>query len=138
MNASSKSLTKYSLLTMGALICAALAGLGSFRAFPLLAGQVKRGCLVAVAGAMAVQGAAFIPRKPHSRLLVKREAMMAGGLILFAGAALLLVLLFAGCSPATAKLQPRQIINFYGMESTRYWSLFSADVPASFAAQEMP
>jgi hypothetical protein len=108
-----KSIIEYGLLAAGTTVCAVLAGLGSFRAFPLLAGQVKGGCVVVVAVAMAGQGAAFFPRKPHSRLLVKRQALTAGSLILFAGVALLLVMLFAGCTPARAKLAARcQIINF--------------------------
>ena len=133
-----KALIRYGLLTAGALVCAALAALGAFQVSPLLAGQVKSVCLVAVAVAMAIQGAALLPRSWPSRLIVKPHALAAGSLILFAGAALLLVMLFAGCTPATAKLSSPQLINFYGTESTGYWSMFGADAPGSFAAQEMP
>ena len=99
-----KALIRYGLLTAGALVCAALAALGAFQVSPLLAGQVKSVCLVAVAVAMAIQGAVLFPRSWPSRLIVKPHALAAGSLILFAGAALLLVMLFAGCTPARAKL----------------------------------
>ena len=72
------------------------------------------------------------PRKA----LIRYDLLTAGAL---GCAALLLVMLFAGCGPAKSKLAARcQAINFYGTESTGYWSMFGADVPASFAAQEMP
>jgi hypothetical protein len=104
VNAATKSTIKYGLLTAGALVCAMLAALGAFRMSPLLAGQVKGVCLVAVAIAMVVQGAVLFPRSWPSRLIVKPHVMGAGSLILFAGAALLLALLFAGCTPARGKL----------------------------------
>jgi hypothetical protein len=104
MTAPRKALIRYGLLTAGALVCAALAALGEFRMSPLLAGRVKSACQVAVAIAMAIQGAALFPRSWPSRLLVKPHALAAGSLILFAGATLILVLLFAGCNPARAKL----------------------------------
>ena len=138
MTAPRKALIRYGLLTAGALVCAALAALGAFRVSPLLAGQVKSVCMVAVAVAMAIQGAALLPRSWPSRLIVKPHALAAGSLILFAGAALLLVMLFAGCTPATAKLSSPQLINFYGGESTEAWTLFGADGPFFLAAQEPP
>ena len=112
MNARTKSTIKYGLLTAVALVCAALAASGSLRVSPLLAGQVKRVCLVAVAVAMAIQGAALLPRSWPSRLIVRPHALAAGSLILFAGAALLLVMLFAGCTPARAKCADDAHINF--------------------------
>ena len=112
MTAPRKALIRYGLLTAGALVCASLAALGAFRVSPLLAGRVKSGCLVAVVVAMAIQGAALLPRSWPSRLIVKPHALAAGSLILFAGAALLLVMLFAGCTPARAKCADDAHINF--------------------------
>jgi hypothetical protein len=102
MTTSQKALALYGPLAAGMLICAASAALGSFKVFPVLAGPVKKWCLVGAAVAMAIQGAALFPDKWESRLIVKPHALGAGSLMLFAGAALLLVLLFAGCSPAAA------------------------------------
>jgi hypothetical protein len=112
MTAPRKALIRYGLLTAGALVCAALAALGALRVSPLLAGQVKRVCLVAVAIAMAIQGAALLPRSWPSRLIVRPHALAAGSLILFAGAVLLLVMLFAGGTPARAKFADDANINF--------------------------
>ena len=112
MTAPRKALIRYGLLTAGALVCAALAALGAFRVSPLLAGQVKSVCLVAVAIAMAIQGAVLFPRSWPSRLIVKPHALAAGSLILLAGAALLLAMLFAGCTPARPKLEDYANINF--------------------------
>jgi hypothetical protein len=137
MTAPRKALIRYGLLTAGALICAVLAALGALRVSPLLVGQVKSVCLVAVAVAMAIQGADFFPRSWPSRLIVKPHALAAGSLILFVGAALLLVMLFAGCSSARAERGAYQI-NFYGSESTATWTLFGADGPGRLAAQDLP
>lgn len=93
-----KSRSRYSLLAAVALICAGLAALGSFRAFPRHSGQVRSVFLGLVAGATVIEGAALFPTKPHTRLLVKREILTAGWLMFFAVAALLLAILFAGCS----------------------------------------
>jgi hypothetical protein len=130
-------LIRYGLLAAGALVCAALAALGEFQASPLLAGQVKRACLVAVAVAMAIQGAVLFPRSWPSRIIVKPHALAAGSLILFAGAALLLVLALAGCNPTATTLVVGQI-NFYGGESTEAWTVFGADGPFFIAAQDPP
>jgi hypothetical protein len=104
MTSGAKASLRYGLLAGSALICAALATLGRFRALPMVAGQVKGVCLVGFAITTAIQGAALFPRSWPSRLIVKPQAMAAGSLILFAGAFLLLVLAFTGCSPAKAKL----------------------------------
>lgn len=138
MTAPRKALIRYGLLTAGALVCAAVATLGALRVSPLLAGQVKSVCLVAVAVAMAIQGAVLFPRSWPGRMIVKPHVLAAGSLILFAGAALLLAMLFAGCSPATAKVGCPQVINFYGGESTEAWTVFGADGPFFIAAQEPP
>jgi hypothetical protein len=112
MTYATKALLKYGPLGAGALVCATLAALGCFRVSPLLAGNVKTAALIALAIAMAVQGAAIFPRKWASRIIISPHALTAGSLMLFAGAALLLVMLFAGCSPAKAKLAATAKMNF--------------------------
>jgi hypothetical protein len=108
MTYATKALLRYGPLCAGALVCAALAGLGRFRVSPLLSGKVQIAALVALAIAMVIQGAAIFPRKWASRLVISPHALLAGSLMLFAGAALLLAMLFAGCAPATAKAAPPQ------------------------------
>ena len=112
MTTSQKALALYGPIAAGMLVCAALAALGSFKGFPILAGPVKRVCLVGAAVAMGIQGAAMCPRKWESRLIVKPHVLASGSLMLFAGAALLLVLLFAGCSPTTATPGQHQTMIF--------------------------
>jgi hypothetical protein len=138
MTSSTKALLKYGPLAAGMLVCAALAALGSFKAIPVLVGPVKKVCAAGAAIAMVIQGAALFPSKWESRLIIKPHPLAAGSLMLFAGAALLLMLVFAGCRPPAAKPHAGLTINFYGTESIGYWNMFGADVPGSFAAQEMP
>jgi hypothetical protein len=108
MTYATKALLKFGPLCAGALLCAGLAALGSFRVSPLLSGSVKTVALVALAIAMGIQGAAIFPRKWASRLVISPHALLAGSLMFFAGAAVLLAMLFAGCVPATAKAAPPQ------------------------------
>ena len=109
MTFATKSFLKYGPLCAGALVCAGLAGLGHLRVSPLLSGKVQTAALVALAIAMVIQGAAIFPRKWASRLVISPHALLAGSLMLFAGAALLLAGLFVGCaSPAVAKAAPPQ------------------------------
>jgi hypothetical protein len=62
---------------------------------------------------MIIQGALIFPRKWASRLVISPHALLAGSLMLFAGAVLLLATLFAGCaSPTVAKGAPPQSTNF--------------------------
>jgi hypothetical protein len=112
MTTSQKAFALYGPLAAGMLICAGLAALGSFRAFPVLAGTARKVCLVGAAVAMAVQGAAMRPRKWESRLVIKPHVLAAGSLMLFAGAALPVVLLFAGCGQAAAKVQRVALLDF--------------------------
>jgi hypothetical protein len=112
VTSSSKASVKYGLVGAWTLSCATLAALGSLRAFPVPLGHARGLCLIGVALGMAVQGAAFFPRSWPSRLIVMPQALAAGSLMLFAGAALLLVLLFTGCSRDKAKLAARQTIDF--------------------------
>ncbi len=107
-----KALLKYGPLCAGAMVCAGLAGLGCFRVSPLLSGKVQAVALVALAIAMTIQGAAIFPRKWASRLVISPHALLAGSLMLFAGAALLLAMLFAGCTPARGKVAIVANINF--------------------------
>lgn len=129
---------KYGSYGAGALVCATLAALGSFRVFPLVTGPGHPVFLGGVALVMMLQGAAHLRTKRQDCFIVRREELIGSSFILFVGAALLLALLVTGCNPATAKPEARHTINFYGMESTGYWNMFGADVPGSFAAQEMP
>jgi hypothetical protein len=138
MTTSQKALALYGPLAAGMLVCTALAALGSFKAIPVLDGPVKKVCMAGAAIAMAIQGAALFPTKWESRLIIKPHPLATGSLMFFAGAALLLVLVFGGCNLTAAKPHAGHTINFYGTESTGYWSMFGADVPGSFAAQEMP
>jgi hypothetical protein len=138
VNARKKALLKYGFYGAEALVCAALAALGSFRVFPLVTGPGRPVFLGGVALVMILQSAAHLRTKRQDCFIVRREELMGSSFILFVGAALLLALLATGCSPAKAKEHTRQVINFYGTESTGYWSMFGADAPGSFAAQEMP
>src|ERR1039458_8395763 len=138
MNARKRALLKYGSYGAGALVFAALAALGSFGVFPLLTGPGRPVFLAGVALVMILQGAAHLRTKRQDCFIVRREELIGGSFILFVGAALLLTLLATSTSPAKAKEHTRQVINFYGTESTGYWSMFGADVPGSFAAQEMP
>jgi hypothetical protein len=112
VTSSTKALLKYGPFAAGMLVCAALAALGSFKAIPALVGPVKMVCMAGAAIAMAIQGATLFPTKWESRLIVKPHPLAAGSLMLFAGAVLLLVLVFAGCSPATAKPDQHQTTIF--------------------------
>ena len=108
-----KALLRYGPLGAGALVCAGLAGLGRFRVSPLFSGKVQTVALVALATAMVIQGAAIFPRKWASRLVISPHALLAGSLMLFAGAVLLLATLFSGCaSPEVANGAPPQSTNF--------------------------
>ena len=138
MNARKRALLKYGSYGAGALVCASLAALGSFKVFPQVTGPGRPVFLCGVALVMILQGAAHLRTKRQDCFIVRREELMGSSFILFVGAALLLALLATGCSPATAKPQTRHTINFYGTESTGYWSIFGAEVPGSFAAQEVP
>ena len=138
MNARKRALLKYGSYGAGALVCATLAALGSFSVFPLLTGPGRPVFLAGVALVMILQGAAHLRTKRQDCFIVRREELIGGSFILFVGAALLLALLATGCNPATAKPQARHTINFYGTESTGYWSIFGAEAPGSFAAQEVP
>jgi len=112
MTSSTKAFLKYGPLAAAMLVCAGLAALGSSKGFPVLAGPVKRVCLVGVAVAMGIQGAAMCPRKWESRLIVKPHVLAAGSLMLIAGAALILVLLVAGCRPARTNVRLAHGMNF--------------------------
>lgn len=136
LNAGLRALLKYGTYCAVALVCATLAALGSLGAFPLLSVPGHRVCLAGVAAAMLFQAAALFRSKRQDCFIVRREEMIGGSLILFVGAALLLVLLLAGCTPASP--HARQITNFYGGESTAFWSLFGADAPFGDAAQDPP
>jgi hypothetical protein len=59
-----------------------------------------------------IQGALIFPRKWASRLVISPHALLAGSVMLFAGAALLLVMIFAGCTPARGKFASVAKINF--------------------------
>ena len=138
MNARDRAGLKYGSYGAGALVCATLAALGSFRVFPLVTGPGRPVFLGGVALVMILQGVAHLRTKRQDCFIVRREELMGGSFILCVGAALLLVLMFAGCSPATVKQRGPHIINFYGGESTAAWTLFGADGPFCFAAQEPP
>lgn len=130
MTYATKALLKFGPLCAGALVCAALAGLGRFGVSPLLSGKVQTVALVALAAAMVIQGAAIFPSKWASRLVISPHALLAGSLMLFAGAALLLVMLFAGCTPAKT--------NFTADKRTGTGTMFRAYGPLSFEAQLLP
>ena len=138
MNAREKSVLKYGSYGAGALVFATLAALGSFRVFSLVTGPGRPVFLGGVALVMILQAAAHLRTKRQDCFIVRREELMGGSFILCVGAALLLVLMLAGCSPATVKQRGPHIINFYGGESTAAWTLFGADGPFCFAAQEPP
>ena len=138
MNARKRALLKYGSYGAGALVCATLAALGSFRVFPLVTGPGRPVFLAGVALVMILQGAAHLRTKRQDCFIVRREELIGGSFILFVGAVLVLVVMLAGCSPATAKQRGPQIINFYGGESTGAWTLFGADGPFPFAAQDPP
>jgi len=138
MTSSMKALLRYGPLAAVTMVCAALAGLVCFRAVPELPGPVKQLSLVVVAAGMAIQGAALFPSKWESRLIIKPHPLAAGSLMLFAGAALLMVLMLTGCSPTPARPHARPIINFYGSESIGTWNMFGADVPSPITAQDRP
>ena len=109
MTSSGKSLIKYGPLAAAGLICAALAGLGSFHGLPAIGRHTRAACAVVVAAAMMIQGGAMFPRSWPSRFIVKPHVLAAGSLLLFAGAAVLLVLLLAGCTPAAGGPRPAHI-----------------------------
>jgi hypothetical protein len=137
MTSSQKALLRYGPLAAGALFCALLAGLGCVRAIPALSGPVKKVCAAAVAAGMAIQGAALFPRKWESRLIVKPHPLAAGSVMLFAGAALLIALLFSGCSPATATPQPLRTMNFTTANRQELGTYSALGVPKSIAAQSL-
>jgi hypothetical protein len=138
MNARKRALLKYGAYGAGALVCALLAALGSFKVFPLVTGSGRPLFLAGVALVMILHGAAHLRTKRQDCFIVRREELMGGSFILFVGAVLFLVLMLAGCSPATAKVRRAQAINFYGGESTEAWTVFGADGPFFIAAQEPP
>jgi hypothetical protein len=137
MTSSNKALLKYGPFTVGALICAVVAGLGIWRVAQPLAGEAKSACLAAVAVAMAIQGATMFPRKWESRLIVKPHALAAGSMLLLAGSALLLALLLTGCSPVPARLRAPAIMTF--TTATRQWlgTCSALDVPSRIAARSL-
>jgi hypothetical protein len=137
MNARKRALLKYGCYGAGAMLCATLAALGSFKASPLLMGPVHRVFLMLVAIAMALQALALSRTKKQDCFIVRREELIGGSLILVIGATLLLVLALAGCSPPATGGGAGQI-NFYGSESTATWTLFGADGPCRLAAQDLP
>ena len=138
MNARKRALLKYGSYGAVALVCAMMAALGSLKGFPLLAGPLPQVFLLGVAVPMILQGIANLRTKRQDCFIVRREELLGSSFILFVGAALFLILMLASCRPATTKPLAHQIFNFYGTESTGYWNMFGADVPGSFAAQEMP
>jgi hypothetical protein len=137
MNARKRGLLKYGSYGAGALVCGTLAALGSFGALPQLTGPGRPVFLGGAALVMILQGVAHARTKRQDCFIVRREELIGGSFILFVGAALLLVLALAGCSPDMAKRGDGQI-NFYGSESTATWTLFGADGPCRLAAQELP
>jgi hypothetical protein len=137
MTTSQKALALYGPLAAGMLVCTALAALGSFKAIPVLDGPVKKVCMAGAAIAMAIQGAALFPTKWESRLIIKPHPLAAGSLMLFAGAALLLVLVLAGCSPATAKVRLAHGINFPMVKRQWLGARSALDVPSRLAARSL-
>jgi hypothetical protein len=137
MNARKRGLLKYGSYGAGALVCGTLAALGSFGVLPQLTGPGRPLFLGGAALVMILQGVAHARTKRQDCFIVRREELIGGSFILFVGAALLLVLALAGCSPDMAKRGDGQI-NFYGSESTATWTLFGADGPCRLAAQELP
>jgi hypothetical protein len=137
MNARKRALLKHGSYSAGALVCGTLAALGSFGVLPQLTGPGRPLFLGGAALVMILQGVAHARTKRQDCFIVRREELIGGSFILFVGAALLLVLALAGCSPDMAKRGDGQI-NFYGSESTATWTLFGADGPCRLAAQEPP
>jgi len=135
MNARKRALLKSGSLTAMALACGALAALGSLHVIPMFGGQVKTVCLVAVAITMLSQGAWLFPRNYNDCLIIRREALISGSLILFSAAALILALAFTGCSPAGVKPHTQQTMNFTAANRQSLGACSALDVSSGIAAR---
>lgn len=136
MTSSGRALLRYGLLAAGMLICATLAGLACVRAIPAgLLPQAKTFALCGAALGMLIQGVALFPTKWESRLIVKPHALASGSLILFAGAALIVMLLLTGCSPATAMMRQDPTINFSAANRAELKTYSALGVSSSMPAR---
>jgi hypothetical protein len=138
MTSSSKSFLRFGPLAAVMVISAALAAMGSFRPFPALAGPVKKVCTAGAAITMAIQGAVMCPKGWPSRFIVKPHVMGTGSLMLLAGAALLVVLLFAGCTPPGGTLGAHFRTNFTAAKRQELEPRSALDGSNSLAARLLP